>query len=684
MRFLNLEIENFLSWEKASIPLSEQGLVLVCGQNLDSFVAGSNGSGKSALIVDALHWVLYGRTPRKVAGSSVVRRNSTSGCKGIMTLVDSFNQAFRVTRYQDHPYYKNELFLNRCVAGATEELTKSDKHETQADIERLLGFPMQVLLNAVVLGQNSIAFATMTDAEKKTTFEKVLEFDRLTRAEKRARERVKELEVEISGKQTLVFSYSEQLKNLELRLEELQGKSKKWREEQELEKNKLKTRLAEVKWVLKDNNTARKVAVKELLQLRDEEKALEKVHLKSYKIWMGAQQELKTHDAISGLSNNHKLESDVRARKADYERCFQGTEKVLEFSHSHRTEAEKLKVDETCPTCKQVLPKDQILQLRNEFDLKIQQAGEGFLGTLIETFTSRVAALEACKCAADELTKSAQKLSIAQLERRRLNQGSEEAGKKTAETAARREGVSIDMRKKEEEIQSVEEIIADFGKEESSLKVSFDAARENPFKVAIEGTVQEISRIKVQLGPVKTVLQQSQRKLVLCEFWVRGFGKSGIQSYMLDSLVPYLNERIFRYANMMFGGEVTIEFKTQRLLADGKTLKEDFHVAVENRNGSDTYLGGSGGEQERIDICIALGLQDLIASRRGGDFTLCILDEVGKHLDAEGQELYYQLLQELAREKDSIFVITHSPHLESMFDRVWTVRKKNGVSELVI
>ncbi|GAI86651.1 unnamed protein product [marine sediment metagenome] len=61
--FTYLFLTNFMSFKKASLPLADQGLVLIEGSNLDSDASDSNGSGKSAL-TEALTWCLWGKTVR--------------------------------------------------------------------------------------------------------------------------------------------------------------------------------------------------------------------------------------------------------------------------------------------------------------------------------------------------------------------------------------------------------------------------------------------------------------------------------------------------------------------------------------------------------------------------------------------------------------------------------------------
>src|SRR5574337_2092752 len=78
--FVSLHIRHFLSFrEPVTLPLENQGLVLVRGDNRLSAACDANGVGKSA-IFDALCWVLYGVTLRGFKADEVACRFTTEPC----------------------------------------------------------------------------------------------------------------------------------------------------------------------------------------------------------------------------------------------------------------------------------------------------------------------------------------------------------------------------------------------------------------------------------------------------------------------------------------------------------------------------------------------------------------------------------------------------------------------------
>ena len=76
MKIKTLQIHNFLSIENADLNFNETGVVLLDGWNFDDDTA--NGAGKSA-VFNALSFGLYGKVPRDVTTSEVLRKGTKTG-----------------------------------------------------------------------------------------------------------------------------------------------------------------------------------------------------------------------------------------------------------------------------------------------------------------------------------------------------------------------------------------------------------------------------------------------------------------------------------------------------------------------------------------------------------------------------------------------------------------------------
>ncbi len=189
-----------------------------------------------------------------------------------------------------------------------------------------------------------------------------------------------------------------------------------------------------------------------------------------------------------------------------------------------------------------------------------------------------------------------------------------------------------------------------------------------------ELSLQEIIN---EINNLQTNKKDLDDKIENLKFWVESFGNSGIKSYLLDSVTPFLNNKTNEYLSKLAGSTMRIEFSTQTRLANGE-LRDKFEIQLLNQVGGNSYESNSEGEKRRIDLAISLALQDLIRSRSNSKLNILLYDEIFDSLDSVGCENAIQLLTDIQGKVDSIFVITHNDILKSYFDKYLQVVKENG------
>ena len=697
MIFHELTLHNFFSFEDAKFPLHSQGLVTIVGKNVDSSVCGSNGSGKSSLIVDAWCWALYGRTPRGQSGKSVVRRDSTDGCCVSLTFHDG-EQYWLVQRYQNHPDQKNNIILCRADDSGWVDETLHDKRDTQKRLDSIIGIPMDVALSSIILGQNSIAFATMSDGDKKGVLETVLQFDTLNRASMKAKAKCGKLRTELhiaSGKRDALF---EQRESSQIKKFDTEKEQHSWRVKLAERKTHAEIELERINEEL----MAARVELFNLNQQVTQLKALEKTFAADYHLAVEAHGRARV--VVVDLEATHRTlanqflpqrEIDVGEQRASVEYEYELWKKRQEsFIQKHTEEVasyQKAIEDSICSTCKQPVPKSSPVFIHLEEFLN-------------KSMVDLASAQESVGEAAKKLKQDIALLERKALENRLMNEkdakehDTKVSGVLVDLTAARKEAakqlkalsplqdrmteIKVKQDQLDGDLYDCNRTISALEKVQRDHEVLLESEPEDPYQRSIDLLFTEIKNLTTKIEIHTLERERLDYQLSLHDFWVSGFGKKGIQSFMLDSVTPFLNERIAEYSKIMWQGETHIEFATQKLAADGKTLREDFHVIIDNNSGANEYLGNSAGERERIDLVIALAVQDLVISRQGASFNLCVFDEACRFLDPEGAQAYYRVLQNLARKRDSIFVISHSPELQSLFGQSWTVTKENKVSTL--
>ena len=209
----------------------------------------------------------------------------------------------------------------------------------------------------------------------------------------------------------------------------------------------------------------------------------------------------------------------------------------------------------------------------------------------------------------------------------------------------------------------------------------------NPYESLVDETEGLVRRLTMELaGHQKSDAdlkhEQAHLEFVLAMLSDRGDKElPPLKGCLLDNVAPFLNEAANRFSSFITGGNIDISFETQRELQNGE-LREEFSVAATNLYGADAYDGSSGGEKRKIDLCVALALQSLGASRHGNAINVAFYDEVFESLDDAAVDKVMDLLKEEAKIKDSLFVVTHMASLKSEFESRITVVKQNGFSTL--
>lgn len=204
----------------------------------------------------------------------------------------------------------------------------------------------------------------------------------------------------------------------------------------------------------------------------------------------------------------------------------------------------------------------------------------------------------------------------------------------------------------------------------------------NPYGELLAKCIRQIRQLETDVIEHKQKMEKTEKKIEQLEFWVSAYGTKGVRSYLIDTALPFLNERAEHYATILTDGTATIEFRTQSKQKNG-AIVDRFEVAVNNKYGASNYKGNSGGEKAKVDLCVGLALQDLVMSRSKTRLNVAFFDECFDRLDEAGVERAVNVLQEVAKERESVFVVTHLEALKSYFPSTITVQKKRGATKLL-
>lgn len=232
--------------------------------------------------------------------------------------------------------------------------------------------------------------------------------------------------------------------------------------------------------------------------------------------------------------------------------------------------------------------------------------------------------------------------------------------------------------------------------EHLSLSEKLFAIKDNIFEKTRKPAEDKTERIKERLEFIKGELEESQRTLFYAkqervklekkslyfEFLQEAFSRDGIESFLFDRLLPFLNERANYYASELSDGRISISFATLKKKGRKKDeYKDDFHVQVSAPEGGATYSGCSSSEERWADLAVALAKRDLAEASGRVIPNILLIDEAFDCVDDVGAVRALKFLSQYAKDK-SVLLISHNPELKEHFDSKITVVRTGGISHV--
>lgn len=621
----HVKAQNFLSYKELDFDFSNLGLCLIEGINKQEPSCKSNGAGKTSLI-DSICWGLYGKSFKVKTADKVVNLKEGGNCK-----VEVEWDKYRVVRYRKHQQFKNDLqFYDNGV-----EVTAKSNKDTQEMIENALGLSYESFVNAIYFQQNNLtSFATATDSEQKAIIENILGFNVLSEAHIVAKDKVKEINGSLTTIAVQVKAAEKALQDCAERYNYLETKEKEWGGQQDKKRKELEKKI--------EAYEAQKLNSKvdfDFTQAQAVLGAAEQVEPQIKEL--SAKVKTLTNSIITVFHNRTVVSAEIKKWEADKA----AKERELAIYANYQTP--------TCPTCKQAMPEADFYEKIKQLIAELEGIDVG-----IARFKEELDGLETDEQLQAERDQTNEKL---------------EALRNSVELANKlRVRVAQEMAKLEQ-LEMIDSYILELKVQIVKLETEV-----NPYVEEQQKELTNYSKFEQELDDLKMQASNVETEAAYYRYWVDGLANSKLKSYIMDSVTPMLNERANYYSGFLTGGSIQIEISTQTKLKNGE-MRDKFSVNLYSVNGVDYELC-SGGEKKRIDLCILLALQSLVASRAKASINLLILDEVAENLDEVGIERMIDLLRQFASEKGSCLYVTHSEEMKPFFSKIVTVIKENGIT----
>ena len=712
IKFLEINITNFLSMGEAYLNLDRAGFTQVSGINLrEEDSTPNNGAGKTTLF-EALVWCLTGETMRGT--KDVVNRYAKGDCKVSVSFSFKGSQ-WNITRTMT---LDREKGLDVYKDGSL--FPSKGYRDSMAIFERELPeITYKFLTSVVVLGQGLPGrFTADTPSGRKATLEALTNADfMISQIKENIARRAGELENLTRENDDKMLVWETRVKSLDSQAEELGQKLNELRNTDTLalqaqlevlaqEGSSINSELEKLAKEMEENSSKieeldKKWGNLKSLQAGNLQEAQEYYLSKLKELELGEKRRLEPIEQSyeSTLSLILKRKDESLAVVSDTTQLDQAKANLFELTQKIKESNELLEHNKAiveggyCRLCKRKLddvPLDELVKAQD----KVKALGEE-ISTLVETKTNLETKIS-------EMTR-AKSLAQAEIESQYSNEiektkalRAQQIDELNTEFSQKTEKLEEGYKKLQEQVISqykdqVEEVEKELSGKRLKSKTLLDVERDR--REFLAGKREEYRTIKATLDAYELQYKQTEKKLEDCQKEIGGlkalvmaaeekreelknrqaivsqmstFASRDFRGILLEDLIHRLNDILGDFAEVVYGNRLT------RFYQQGNELRVEF-------DGKE-YESLSGGEQQKLNVLVQLSLRELIIELSGNSGSLLVVDEVFDGLDYVGCEKMINLFQTL---NIPIYLITHHKDLSIPCDQEITVVKgPEGIATL--
>lgn len=681
-------------------------------------ISGSNGAGKSSLL-DSITWCLWGASRLGDSTDQLVHSGQTQMFVEFSFALDG--HIFTVKRARN---VKSGGSTSLEFLSGTHNLTEGTIKATQQKIIDTLHLTYETFTNSAFLRQgHADEFTTKGPTDRKRILADILGLSHYDVLEEKAREKIKEIQnklqlleyqvLEIEAELTQKEERSEKKKaaeevilKLESEIKGLDEKLKNLRAQKEalnlateqrtkLEQNYLanKSELDEI--VLQGKNRKEKIdqLTKQLYSLKDIDlklSDLKNLETEKTKLEKARTERLELEKKLSILQGN------INLKKQQIDQLKRDLEKLTAQLN------DSTKINAKCPTCGQEIGRSEKDHVKNELTSQIEDFKKELLKINTQVEDKEKVTLETAIKNLNFDREKYLELSSKLSDLEKLQQQKEMKVGLQA-TLESEQKVVIEMRtlyiNKNKQVISQQEEMAKYpdlsdqlnniNREISETENSLNLKRQEEKEAnGVLGQINELISRTAQLEKTqkikmdeKTILKSNKESY---EELAIAFGKKGIQTMIIETAIPEIEEEANRLLDKLSNGRMKIRLETQR---ETKTLRqssgqakvpgiiETLDIIISDEMGERPYEAYSGGEQFRVNFTIRLALSKLLTHRAGAKLQFLVVDEGFGTQDAEGRSRIVEALDAIKNDFEKILVITHLEELKEEFPTRIEVQK---------
>lgn len=618
--FQKLIVSNFMAIESATLKLNRTGRVTaVLGDNRDRPGYDSNGSGKSALLPEAIFWCLYGKTARKLPADKVVNRQSKRNCM-VEVQVKLDGKMLRVIRFRKHVKLGGTglILIQDGV-----DITDGTPELTETKLKNLLGIDYITFSSVIAFSPDNLRFVGSTDASQKQVLDSILQTRRFTAALALTKSMKSDVTQSRLSSNSARESTEGVLTTLQDTLDDYRTRNASWTERERARLEGVNNQIADIQEEHHDLEETVAEAVGRLEELRSVASSAE--------------------DNQLSISDSNDRVNTAYEHLVDMKACMNAVDGGIEDLQS-KLDAANEQAGKPCPTCGVVVANT---------------------GRLIATYQKdRNKLLKAKENGQREVTMAEEALAAARVSQQTARSSVERVT--LAKNAVNKQDLVL-RQLASRNIELAKQVL----KLREQLKSSV-----NEYDTLIPKVETQIEDKQSQLDSFDKDIAKNDKLLERLEFWMTAFGNAGIRSFLLDQILPSLTEYANEYSDVLTGGGIDISFESY----NEDTMKDKFKIKAVNEDGSDIYEGNSSGEKRRVDICVMFALFRIAHTKTR--VNILLLDEVLDTLDGSGLENVVDVVTKLAVDLGLGIYVTSHTTLNSMLHESITLEKHNGKSTL--
>ncbi len=176
--------------------------------------------------------------------------------------------------------------------------------------------------------------------------------------------------------------------------------------------------------------------------------------------------------------------------------------------------------------------------------------------------------------------------------------------------------------------------------------------------------LDDLRQRREAINAQKAEIAQHVQRLKLLE---KACGRDGVQALLIEQALPDIEERANDLLERLSGGEMRINFETQRQLRSREATVETLDIHIQDGAGERPYENFSGGEQFRVNFAVRLALSQVLARRAGARLQTLVIDEGFGSQDPYGRQRLVEAINTIQDDFARILVITHIDELRDAF-----------------